>query len=135
MDQEEIIREWIAGRLSTEELDDKIKDRKELESLKKIILGSKNLAVREKRSKADVWNQLASKIEEKENSKVIRLKPHVLISIAASITLIIAAAYLIFFAPETVNSPKGEHISHVLPDGSQVWLNADSKISYREFSQ
>jgi hypothetical protein len=48
MNQEDIIREWIAGRLSTEELDEKIKDREELESLKRIILGSKKLDVREK---------------------------------------------------------------------------------------
>ncbi|HMG91445.1 MAG TPA: FecR domain-containing protein [Chryseolinea sp.] len=135
MDQEDIIREWIAGRLSTEELDEKIKDREELESLKKIILGSKNLGVREKRTKAEAWDLLASQIEEKDHSKVVRLKPYVLISIAASLTLIVVAAYLIFMLPETVNAPKGEHTSHILPDGSQVWLNADSKISYRDFGQ
>jgi transmembrane sensor len=135
MNQEDIIREWIAGRLSTEELDEKIKDREELESLKKIILGSKKLDVREKRTKAEAWDLLSSRIEEKDHSKVVRLKPYVLISIAVSLTFIIAAAYLIFMLPEKVTAPKGEHISHILPDGSQVWLNADSKISYRDFSQ
>jgi transmembrane sensor len=135
MNQEDIIREWIAGRLSTEELDEKIKDSEELESLKKIISGSKNLDVPEKRTKAEAWDLLASRIDEKDHSKVVRLKPYVLISIAASLTLIVVAAYLIFMLPESVSAPRGEHISHILPDGSQVWLNADSKISYRDFSQ
>ena len=135
MDQEDIIREWIAGRLSNEELDEKIKNREELETLKKVISGSKNLEVRGKRTKAEAWEMLASRIEEKDDSKVIKFKPYVLISIAASLTLIVVAAYLIFLLPETVHSPKGEHISLVLPDGSQVWLNADSKISYSDFSQ
>ena len=134
MEQDDIIREWMEGRMSTEELDEKIKGREDLESLKKIVLGSKSLGVREKRTKAEAWSQLASKIEEKEHSKIIRLRPNVLISIAASLTIIVAA-YLIFFLPESVNSPKGEHVSHTLPDGSQVWLNADSKISYRDFTQ
>ncbi|HEX6889449.1 MAG TPA: FecR domain-containing protein [Chryseolinea sp.] len=135
MNQEDIIREWIAGRLSTEELDEKIKDREELESLKKIILASQNLDVREKRTKAEAWDLLASRIDEKDHSKVVRLKPYVLISIAASLTLIVVTAYLIFMLPETVKAPKGEHISHILPDGSQVWLNADSRISYRDFNK
>ena len=135
MNQEDIIREWIAGRLSTEELDEKVKNREELETLKKVILGSKNLEIRGKRTKTEAWEMLASRIEENDHSKVVKLKPYVLISIAASLTLIVVAAYLIFMLPETVKAPKGEHISLVLPDGSQVWLNADSKISYREFSQ
>jgi ferric-dicitrate binding protein FerR (iron transport regulator) len=135
MDQEDIIKEWIAGRLSNEELDKKIKDREELESLKKIISGSKDIGVPHKRTKAEAWEMLASKIEEKDHSKVVRLNPYVLISVAASLTLIVIVAYVLFIMPESVKAPRGEHIAHVLPDGSQVWLNADSKISFRNFDQ
>ena len=135
MDQEDIIKEWIAGRLSNDELDKKIKDRKELESLKKIISGSKELGVPHTKSKAEAWELLASRIEEKGYSKGLKLKPYILISIAASLTLILVVAYILFLSPESVKAHKGEHISHVFPDGSQVWLNADSKISYRDFDQ
>ena len=134
MDQDDIIKEWIAGRLSNEELDKKIKEREDLESLKKIISGSKDLGVPSKRTKAEAWELLASHIDEKD-TKGVKLKPYVLISIAASLTLIVIVAYILFAMPESVKAPKGEHISHVLPDGSQVWLNADSKISYRNFDQ
>ena len=135
MDHEDIIKEWIAGRLSTEELDKKIKERAELESLKKIISGSKDLGVPYKRSKAEAWEMLASEIDEKDQSKGLKLKPYVLISIAASLSLIIVVAYILFALPESAKAPKGEHVSHILPDGSQVWLNADSKISYQDFNQ
>ncbi len=135
MDQEDIIKEWIAGRLSNEELDKMIKERAELESPKKIISGSKDLGVPYKRSKAEAWERLASQIVEKDDSKGLKLKPYVHISIAASLSLIFLVAYILFALPESVKAPKGEHVSHVLPDGSQVWLNADSKISYRDFKQ
>lgn len=135
MSQDEIIREWIAGRLSTEELDKMISEKEELESLKKVISASKDLSVPHKKTKAQAWEQLASKIEEKHTSKVVRLNPYILVGLAASLTLIIVVSYIVFIAPESVKAQKGEHISHLLPDGSQVWLNADSKISYRNFSQ
>jgi ferric-dicitrate binding protein FerR (iron transport regulator) len=134
MDREDIIKEWIAGRLSTEELDKMIKERAELESLKKIISGSKELRVTHKRSKAEAWEMLAARIDENQ-TKGVKLKPYVLISIAASLSLILVVAFILFGLPESVKAPKGKHISHVLPDGSQVWLNADSKISYRDFDQ
>lgn len=136
MDQEDIIKEWIAGRLSNEELDKKIKERSELESLKKIISASKELGVPHKRTTPEAWELLASRIEhEQDQSKGVRLKPYVLISLAASLTLILVVCYILFLSPESVKALKGEHISHVLPDGSQVWLNADSKITYRDFDQ
>jgi ferric-dicitrate binding protein FerR (iron transport regulator) len=135
MDREDIIKEWIAGRLSTEELDKMIKERAELESLKKIISGSKGLRVTHKRSKAEAWEMLAARIDEQDQTKGVKLKPYVLISIAASLSLILVVAFILFGLPASVKAPKGEHISHVLPDGSQVWLNADSKISYRDFDQ
>ena len=136
MDQEDIIKEWIAGRLSNEELDKMIKERADLEPLQKIISSSKEIGVPHKRSKPEAWELLASKIEEEKNhSKYVKLKPYILISIAASFSLILVVAYIVFISPESIRAEKGEHISHVLPDGSQVWLNADSKISYRDFNQ
>jgi len=135
MNREELIKEWIAGRLSTEDLDKKIKDDIELANLKKVISTSSELDVPKKRTKEEAWNLLSSRIETKEQSRSVNLNPYVLLSIAASLTLIVVASYFIFTLPETVTAPKGQHISHILPDGSQVWLNADSEISYGNFSE
>ena len=135
MDKEDIIKEWIAGRLSNEELDKMIKERAELESLKEIISGSKELRVSHKRNQPEAWEARAAGIDEKEHTKGLKLKPYILISLAASLSVIVIVVYILFALPESVKAPKGEHISHVLPDGSQVWLNADSKISYRAFNQ
>jgi transmembrane sensor len=134
MNREDLIKEWIAGRLSTEDLDKEIKDDLELANLKKVISTSSELDVPKKRTKEEAWQLLSSRIETKDQTKSVRLNPYVLLSVAASITLIVLASYFIFTLPETVNAPRGQHISHILPDGSQVWLNADSEISYRNFT-
>jgi transmembrane sensor len=134
MNREDLIKEWIAGRLSTEDLDKEIKDDLELANLKKVISKSSELDVPKKRTKQEAWQLLSSRIETKEQTKSVSLNPYVLLSIAASVTLIVVASYFIFTLPETVNAPKGQHISRILPDGSQVWLNADSEISYRNFT-
>ena len=41
--------------------------------------------------------------------------------------------YAVFLRPERILSPKGQHISRLLPDGSEVQLNADSELSYTMF--
>ncbi len=62
------------------------------------------------------------------------------LAIAASIALLISLGILGFFAiknsgltPYTeVVSEKGQRKEFTLPDGSRVWLNADTKIKYRK---
>ncbi len=134
MKREDLIKEWMEGRLSSEDLDKKIQGDTDLADLKKIISKSAELKVHEKRTKAEAWELLSSKLEEKKLAKVVRLNPYIFISIAASIVLIVTF-YFLFTRPETVLAPKGQQVSHILPDGSQVWLNADSEITYRAFNQ
>jgi transmembrane sensor len=134
MRREDLIKEWIEGRLSSEELDKKIQADGNLTNLKNILSKSAQLDVPEKRTKEEAWNLLSSKIEEKKSAKVVRLNPYILISIAATIALIISF-YFLFMIPETILAPKGQHVSHTLPDGSKVVLNADSEITYRTFNQ
>lgn len=132
MKREDLIKAWMEGRLSSDDLDKKIREDDELTNLKNIISKSSALDVPKKRTKEEAWNLLSSKIEEEKSAKVVRLNPYIFISIAASITLIVTF-YFIFIRSETVLAPKGQHVSHKLPDGSEVWLNADSKISYQNF--
>jgi len=69
-------------------------------------------------------------------SKMNRL--FIVLSKAAAILFIpILAAALYFYANQpfskelfTLSTQKGEHTNVILPDGSKVWLNVDSKLSY-----
>lgn len=61
------------------------------------------------------------------------------ISIAATFLVFISLSYFLFFQsaisfskPNIVSTKKGSRTSITLPDGTQVWLNADSKISYSQ---
>lgn len=86
-----------------------------------------------------------SKLSQKIHSKKISQRRWFrYVSTAASIILISGVAFYIFnfFQPErgtiekkqshTVTTKKGSRSKLVLPDGSEVWLNADSKVSYDE---
>lgn len=98
----------------------------------------------EEANKFDVdgeWNKIESKVfEEEDTTKVIPLKPpkqsnKVFLRVAASIIAVFALSALMYYfsgnqykeivATNTV-------IESVLPDGSQVSLNANSKIEYPE---
>jgi transmembrane sensor len=135
MKREDLIKEWMEGRLTADELDKQIQGDKALSDIKNIIATSATLDAPKKRTKEEAWNLLSSKIEERKSTKVIRLNPYKYIGIAASFTLIAIVIYTMFLKPERIITPKGQHISHVLPDGSEVWLNADSELSYRSFAQ
>ena len=76
--------------------------------------------------RAKVWE----KIEHQNHKKVIRLKPlYYTIGIAASLLLLFG----LFFNKVTYSTGAGESIMVSLPDGSEVMLNAKSKLSHKRF--
>ncbi|WPP51465.1 FecR family protein [Catalinimonas niigatensis] len=92
-----------------------------------------------------VWNSVKERISQKEQetdkTPFVR-KIHLykrLLPIAASVTLLILAGYF-FFSPQVSfplypseivkETPRSVRTQMVLPDGSKVWLNADSKLTY-----
>ncbi len=83
-------------------------------------------------SKDDIWIKLAPHIQEKPKTQ---LSPSLLMQYAviAIVALFVSSASFLRFYPTTVNCDKGEHLSYILPDGSVVELNADTKISYKPF--
>lgn len=93
------------------------------------------------KSKEDVWGALEGLIEdepkiaeepEKKPAKVIRMG-RVAMSIAASLLLLISCGIFARFYTNTVRVSSGEFVSHMLPDGSQVHLNAASSITYNPY--
>jgi transmembrane sensor len=85
-----------------------------------------------------VWNKLMQSIEQNGNQEV---KPislfssrRIWYSVAATLIVLITIASITYtHTTLKVQISKGETANKVLPDGSEIKLNADSKIEYRKF--
>lgn len=95
-----------------------------------------HLKVDYKRSKDDVWAEMEKNIDAspsvQEETPVVRI--NWLRYAAVGIVLIAAGtlSFMRFYAVEVLTN-KGEFLSHTLPDGSDVHLNANSSISYHPY--
>jgi len=88
-------------------------------------------------SKEAAWDKLVQSIDQKEKqeAKVVMFASRkVWYSIAASLVVLFTIAALTYrYSTVEIELSKGEITNRILPDGSEVQLNADSKISYRKF--
>ncbi len=103
------------------------------DELSDFLRKSSSLKVPSKKSKEDIWKNIADAIEEDRSDQK---KPYVwrLVGIAASIALIVTFSILFLSAPEQIEiaTASGEKTTQVLPDGSKVILNASSVITYSD---
>ncbi len=81
--------------------------------------------------------RVVKEMDAKRNRKMITLKP--ILKIAASIAIILSIGYGSFQigyrvvdqdSPVTVSCLSGENATLTLPDGSTVWLNSESSLTY-----
>lgn len=99
------------------------------------LIGS--LAVAETISKEAAWEKLAGRIETKENrekfSKPFISKIYIPLAVAASLALIaVISIFLYRYAGESViEVGRGETATIILPDNTEVWINSDSRLSYK----
>ncbi|OJJ15329.1 hypothetical protein BKI52_38590 [marine bacterium AO1-C] len=98
------------------------------------------LEVPYQRSKSEVWEKLSAKIDEtpvsekKSAVKVVSLnRKRVYLSVAASFLLLAGVSLFARLYTKTIQVNAGEFTSHTLPDGSQVHLNAETKIAYAPY--
>jgi len=85
------------------------------------------------KSKDDVWQDLESKIDAKEG-KVRKLNSKAWTYAAAAMLLVFLSSGLFMrLYIEKVETNMAEHLTHQLPDGSTVELNAESSLSYNPF--
>lgn len=91
------------------------------------------LEIKYTRNKEDVWESIqATTIEQKPRRKVATM-PHIYWRVAASITIAVGIGlFLRFYTAEVVVHP-GQSLSHTLPAGSVVHLNAESRMSYHPY--
>ena len=99
----------------------------------KVDLFVEGYRVPQKRSKAEALELLRTKLDQKSTEKPIR-NLRIYWSAAASIVLIALLTTVYFYqsTPSQIVAAKGQHLEYTLPDGSNVTVNADSKISFSE---
>lgn len=129
--QENYLAKWLTNELSEEELAE-FKRSEAFASYQKIVEAADSLEAPSfdmERALHDLKKELPAK-----ESKVIRLHPaKYIMRIAAAVTVLFAASYFyIASLNETVTAAYAEHTEVVLPDASEVLLNAGSELSYSE---
>ena len=86
------------------------------------------------KSKKEIWNVHFEGLQESaypEKTIPFLKRPAFFYSVAASVLIAVLFSSLAFFTTREEMSPRGVHRLVKLPDGSQVILNADSKLTYK----
>jgi transmembrane sensor len=84
------------------------------------------------KSKDEIWAELEKRVDVSEPAKVrVLISPWIKIALAAAVALLVGISVIMQIY--TINSviPAGQHGSILLPDRSQVRLNAQTTISYK----
>ena len=97
------------------------------------------------KSKEEIWNEISSDIEEQESSPTKKrkrslplfdsersLSSHLFSKYAAAIAVIAIISFACFYE-KTEHAARGQHLAVTLPDNSEVYLNADSELSYKPY--
>ena len=85
------------------------------------------------KGKEAIWSEMMSQIDEQsEETKVIQMNWFRYAAAAVLVLALTSASFMRFYT-ETITAPAGQHASALLPDGSQVELNAASEISFHPY--
>ncbi len=97
-----------------------------------IMQNVQDFAVPKGRDKSEIWAAIESRIRQVNEGKVRKLSNSWMrYGIAASVILVIGVVYILsIFSGTSVETSPGEMLSFYLPDGSKVYLNESSSISY-----
>jgi transmembrane sensor len=134
MDNHDFIKDWMEGKISREELENrKSKGDPDVEQFEAIITRSAGLKTPDKLTKEQAWEKLRGKLTEEpgQEAKVVKMNRWIPISIAASVSLLVISS-IFLFTDTTVSTSLAETKVFVLPDGSEVFMNADSEISFNK---
>lgn len=123
-----ILARWLAGTLTQEEKTE-FEKTAEYKEYVQIVEGLDNFK-KPSFDKEALRNKIKNQINQPKKGKVINLKPfYYAVSVAASVILIFG----IFFNEVKYETQKGEQLAITLPDGSEVQLNAQSKLTRTRF--
>ncbi|MCA0154432.1 FecR family protein [Winogradskyella vincentii] len=131
MDVEKDILRWFDGQLSIEELK-ALYPNNDFRNLEKTAFYSKQFDV-PKIDEQSALNDFKKRSLEKESGKVIPLNFKAFLKIAAVFLVMLGSSYFLFFNNEkTFTTDVAQSTSLILPDNSEVILNAKSKLSYNK---
>ncbi len=124
---------WLSGELSAEELQE-FEAYDDFESFKKIAETTSELNTPTWKNKEDAWKSFKTKtetIQKEPIAKVRKLNRRWMLTVAAAIGLLLLG-YFAFFQNTTqiFSTPIASQKTFTLPDGSEVILNALSKIEF-----
>jgi ferric-dicitrate binding protein FerR (iron transport regulator) len=104
------------------------------EGLSDLFFSSANIPW--EKSKEEVWNDLEKRIAEEDRPPVLiqgLLPGRQWLAMAASLLLLLSvSAFMRFYTVKTI-CPQGVRTSLQLPDGSEVELNASTRVSYHPY--
>lgn len=84
------------------------------------------------KTREKAWAELDARLSQEPVPKRLVFRPYRLtIGIAAAVLLMAGIFSLFRFYQKAVYCPPGKHLSYILPDGSSVEMNADSKITFK----
>jgi len=143
--EDEFIGRWIADELSSDEhrefgewIQAHPQEKEFFEDLKNLWLESANLSLQKGLAKEERWDAISRQAYLHPESKSIRFTPGTWwkISAAAAAVLIFISSYIWWSIGQavTITTSRGEREVAVLPDGSEVNLNAESTLRYNKRS-
>lgn len=130
----DFLKDWLEGKISTAELKARREKRDStVQQFEELISRTSGLKAPEKTSKEQAWEKLSAKLTEtpKTEAKVVSMNRWIPVSIAAAISFLVIAFFV--WNKTEVSSQVAETKKYVLPDGSEVTLNASSTIEFSQF--
>ncbi len=108
-----------------------IDDRADFEKMSEELFSK--LEISWKKDKEQLWDELETKFETNSSKTVSLNLSWVKYAVAALVLMLLATSLFLKFYTRTIRSVDGQHLAHVLPDGSRIELNAASTISYHPY--
>ncbi|MCE7996255.1 MAG: hypothetical protein HEP71_30015 [Roseivirga sp.] len=127
-------REWLEGKISREEAMERAGEVEDIVALLKSGESASEFDVKSYVPKAVAWEMLEEKILADKKPKVITMpRRYWITGVAASFILAIGALFLLSQSDQMViDTATAESNTISLPNGSAVYLNANSSINYSE---